>query len=53
MPDNDKLLILDEATKNVLIDDDVGFLERMFGYQTRVRAEYFQQLLVEKNYIFL
>ena len=32
VPSNDKLLLLDEAFKNVLIDDDIGFLELMFGY---------------------
>lgn len=31
IPTNDKIHLLDQACKNMLTDDDVGFLEKVFG----------------------
>ena len=41
IPPNDQLYMLDEACKGVLNDDDIGFLEKIFGYQTRVSSDVF------------
>ena len=32
IPDNDELFLLDEACKAVLNDEDIGFLEKIFGF---------------------
>jgi len=37
----------------MLIDEDIGFLEKVFGYQTRVSHQVFLQLIGEKNYNFV
>ena len=41
IPDNDRLFLLDEACKAVLSDEDIGFLEKIFGFQTRVSSTVF------------
>ena len=37
----------------MLVDEDIGFLEKVFGYQTRVSSHVFLQLLLKPNYHFL
>ena len=32
----DKIELLENACKSVLDDEDIGFLEKIFGYQTRI-----------------
>ena len=37
----DDLKLLDDACMKLLKDDDIGFLEKVFGYQTRVSSAVF------------
>ena len=53
IPDNDQLELLDEACIQVLKDDDIGFQEKIFGYQTRVSQSVFIQSLLKDNYSFM
>ena len=53
IPENDKLEVLDEAYMNVLKDDDVGMLEKLFGVQSRVSSDLFKQSLHKKHFGFL
>ena len=46
IPNNDKIHLLDEACKSVLTDDDIGFLEKVFGVQTRLSYALFKQTLM-------
>ena len=53
IPDNDQLFLLDDACKAVLQDEDIGFLEKIFGFQTRVSASVFIHSLQKDNYSFM
>ena len=47
------LNMLDEACKRVLADEDIGFVEKVFGFQTRISCEVFSQTLSKDHYNFL
>ena len=53
IPTNQDLHLLDEACRLVLSDDDIGFVEKVFGFQTRVSSQVFSQSLIESHYCFL
>lgn len=46
------LALLQEACKLLLTDEDLGFVEKVFGYQTRISTEVFiEVLLKEKHFL--
>lgn len=49
----DKLDVLDAAFKSVLEDVDIGFLEKVFGFHTRVTSTTFIQSMAQQNYNYL
>ena len=50
---SDNLEALDEACKNVFEDQDIGFVEKVFEFQTRITQATFIQKLSKQNYNFL
>jgi len=49
----DRMEVLDEACKGILEDVDIGFLEKIFGFHTRVTSTEFIQSMTKKNYNYL
>ena len=49
MPDKSK----NEAYQRVLDDEDIGFIEKLYGFKTRMSSEEFEEALAKDHYYFL
>ena len=49
IPDNEEIHLLDDACKGILDDPDIGFVEKVFGFKSRMPSAEFVKNISKEN----